>query len=149
MDIKSREARSANMSHIRSRDTAPELYVRRLLFSEGFRYRVYPKDVTGHPDIWFPGRKVAAFVHGCYWHRHQGCSYSYSPSSNIEFWEKKFAANVFRDETVRSELNAQGIRCIVIWECTVKRMKKDTELKDRVVQCIREFMISDDLFLEI
>ena len=85
----------------------------------------------GHPDIYLPKYRVAIFVHGCYWHRHSGCQYAYMPKSRVEFWQKKFDDNVRRDQLVQNTLESQGIRYIVVWECTIKKMQKDkvTEAK--------------------
>ena len=123
------EHRSKNMAAIRSRDTKPEIYLRKLLYHQGFRYRKNYSGVFGHPDIYVPKYKVAIFIHGCYWHRHSGCQYAYTPKSRIDFWQKKFDDNVHRDRLVRESLERQGIRHIVVWECTIKRMQRDKEVE--------------------
>ena len=123
------EHRSKNMAAIRSRDTKPEIYLRKLLYHQGFRYRKNYSGVFGHPDIYVPKYKVAIFIHGCYWHRHSGCQYAYTPKSRIDFWQKKFDDNVHRDRLVRESLEHQGIRHIVVWECTIKRMQRDKEVE--------------------
>ena len=137
------------MSHIRSRDTSAEVYVRHLLFARGYRYRIASKEVPGKPDLWFPGKRAAIFVHGCFWHRHPECKLAYMPKSRVEFWQKKFDANVARDLEVKSILSEHGIRCMVIWECTVRKMKKDPELQDRVVNEMVRFLESDMVFEEL
>ena len=86
------------MGRIFSKGTKPELTVRKLAHSMGFRFRLHRRNLPGKPDLVFPGRKLAVFVHGCFWHRHAGCRFSYSPKSNIEFWQTKFDSNVARDE---------------------------------------------------
>ena len=149
MDIKSAEARSRNMSHIRSRDTAAEVYVRHLLFSRGLRYRITPNDIPGKPDLWFPGKKAAAFVHGCFWHRHEGCKLAYMPKSSVDFWEKKFRSNVARDAEVKHLLSDQGIRCLVIWECTIRKMKKDEAFEEQMADEMVRFLMSDTAFEEM
>lgn len=149
MDIKSKEARSRNMSAIRSKDTKPEIYLRKLLFSEGYRYRIAEKSVAGHPDIFLRRYNTAIFVHGCFWHRHPGCKYAYSPKSRVDFWEKKFANNLKRDEAVKLELSNHGNRQLIIWECTIKQMQKNSQLKDEVIKSITSFLLSDQTFLEI
>lgn len=125
MDIVTPEQRSRNMSAIRSRDTKPEVYLRKLLFSRGFRYRKNDRAVFGTPDIWLPKYRTAVFVHGCFWHRHEGCRLAYTPGTRTEFWQKKFDDNVRRDRLVRETLEQQGIRCVVVWECTIRKMQKD------------------------
>lgn len=125
-DTISPERRSQNMSAIKSKDTKPEVYLRKLLYHQGFRYRKNYSGVFGHPDIYLPKYKVAIFVHGCYWHRHSGCQYAYMPKSRIDFWQKKFDNNIRRDQLVRETLVSQGIRCLVVWECTIKKMQKDS-----------------------
>ena len=117
MDRISRERRSQNMSRIRGRNTKPELLVRKAAHGLGYRYRLHDKSLPGSPDLVFSKRKIALFVHGCFWHRHNSCKYCYEPKSNIEFWERKFQINVTRDERVRKELEALGWRVAVIWQC--------------------------------
>ena len=103
-DIKSPEERSRNMSAIRSKDTEPEVYLRKLLFSEGLRYRKNVRNLPGCPDMYLARYNTAIFVHGCYWHRHEGCKYAYEPKSRSDFWQEKFAANIKRDEVVKLNL---------------------------------------------
>lgn len=150
MDIKSKEARSLNMSKIKNKDTKPEVYLRKLLFSKGYRYRIAEKSVPGHPDIFLRKYNTAIFVHGCFWHRHEGCKYAYVPKSRVEFWQKKFDDNVRRDAVVRQELEKCGIKCLIIWECTLKQMTKDNEYTKTIVRQIEEFLISCfDLNMEL
>ena len=95
-DIKSPEERSRNMSAIRSKDTKPELYLRKLLFAEGLRYRKNVERIPGCPDMFLAKYHTAVFVHGCYWHRHYGCKYAYTPISRIDFWQNKFNSYIIR-----------------------------------------------------
>lgn len=118
------------MSAIRSMDTQPEVYLRKLLFGRGFRYRKNDRSVFGTPDIWLPKYRTAVFVHGCFWHRHDGCRMAYTPGTRVEFWQKKFDANVRRDALVRQTLEQQDIRCIIVWECTIRQMRKDRDTED-------------------
>lgn len=148
-DTISPEQRSRNMSAIRSKDTKPEIYLRKLLFAEGYRYRISEKAVAGHPDIFLRKYNTAVFINGCFWHRHQGCKYAYTPKSRVEFWENKFANNLKRDEKVKIELSRNGNRQLIVWECTIKKMQKSSQLKDEVVRMIKEFLLSDQTFLEI
>ncbi len=113
--------RSALMARVRGRDTTPELKVRRLAHELGARFRLQRRDLPGTPDLVFPGRRLALFVHGCFWHRHLNCRYATSPKTRTEFWEGKFAANIARDERVTMALRASGWEVEVIWECETKR----------------------------
>lgn len=114
------QKRSWNMSRIRSRDTAPELAVRKVLYRMGYRYRLHSAIVPGKPDIVLTKFKSVIFVHGCFWHRHSGCKFAYTPKSREEFWTKKFEANVRRDEVVKKQLSELGWRILIIWECETK-----------------------------
>lgn len=120
MDIIDKEARSRLMGRIRGKDTKPEMLVRRVAHGLGFRFRLHRRDLPGSPDLAFPGRRKAVFVHGCYWHRHAGCRYCYAPKSNVDFWEAKFAANQARDQKALEDLRSQGWDTLVIWECEAK-----------------------------
>lgn len=109
--------RSWNMSRIRDRDTKPEKIVRSLLHRMGYRFRLHRRDLPGSPDIVLPRYHLVVFVHGCFWHRHEGCKYAYVPKSRPEFWKTKFEQNVERDRRVRRELEAEGWRVETVWEC--------------------------------
>lgn len=140
MDNKSPSERSSNMSRIRSRDTQPELVVRYLLFHAGYRYRIAPSYIKGHPDIYLASRRAAIFVHGCFWHRHPGCPVATTPKSNTEFWLSKFERNRERDRETSEALMSEGIRVLVIWECTVKKALKDTSSLDLLRDGIIAFL---------
>ena len=148
-DIVSPDRRSKNMSAIRSKDTKPEIYLRKLLFAEGYRYRIAEKSIPGHPDMFFRKYNTAIFVHGCFWHRHQGCKYAYMPKSRVEFWQKKFDDNVRRDAVVRTALQENNIKCLVVWECTIKQMMKSPQLRDQIITEICSFINSDRMNMEI
>lgn len=120
MDTLAPEQRSLLMSRIRGKDTGPELRVRQLAYALGFRFRLHRRDLPGSPDLVFASRRKAIFVHGCYWHRHAGCRYAYSPKSNVQFWQAKFAANVARDQIATKALREQGWQVLVIWECETR-----------------------------
>jgi DNA mismatch endonuclease (patch repair protein) len=122
-DIVSREARSLMMSGIRGSNTKPEIRVRSLLHRNGFRFRLGTRGLTGRPDVVLPKWRTVVFVHGCFWHRHRGCKYSYTPKSNVPFWNTKFEANIARDKLVARKLRAEGWRVVVIWECQVSERK--------------------------
>ena len=122
MDCLTPEQRKRNMSAIKGRDTKPEILLRKLLHSLGYRFRIQRKDLPGRPDIVLPRYKTAIFVNGCFWHRHEGCRFASTPSSNSEFWQKKFAANVERDARNYAALKALGWNVLIIWECEVKEI---------------------------
>lgn len=109
--------RSWNMSRIRGADTAPERLVRSILHGLGLRFRLHRADLPGKPDIVLPRWKAAVFVHGCFWHRHPGCRFAYSPKSRVDFWLKKFDDNVRRDARNAAALEAAGWKTIIVWEC--------------------------------
>ncbi len=119
-DIVSRKKRSEMMGGIRSRNTKPEITVRQWLHKHGYRFRLHRTDLPGRPDIVLPRRRIAIFVHGCYWHQHPGCKLAYTPKSNVEFWQKKFAENRERDERAHLALQSAGWRIIIVWECEVR-----------------------------
>ena len=139
-DIKSPEERSRNMRAIHSKDTKPEVYLRKLLFADGLRYRKNVQKLPGCPDIYFARYHAAIFVHGCFWHRHEGCKYAYTPKSRVEFWQAKFDENIKRDKAVCQELTAMGIRYLLIWECTVNSMMKNSEYRETVLRKIHVFL---------
>ena len=120
MDSLTREKRSWNMSRIRSQDTKPEKAVRSLLHHAGYRFRLHRKDLPGTPDIVLPKYRTALFVHGCFWHRHPGCRYAYTPKSRVDFWQKKFDENVARDQRNQAQLKEAGWHVLVVWECELK-----------------------------
>lgn len=105
------------MSRIRGKDTKPEMRVRSLLHRMGFRFRLHRKDLPGKPDIVLPAYETVVFVHGCFWHRHPGCRFAYTPKSRVDFWQTKFRRNVERHQEVTAELEELGWRVVVIWEC--------------------------------
>lgn len=143
MDIKSKEERSKNMAKIRSKNTRPEKYIRSALFKNNFRFRVNYHVIEGHPDIYFTRTKIAIFVHGCYWHRHNGCQYAYTPKSNVDFWLAKFTTNKKRDTVVYETLCNEGVRVLVIWECTVRKMWRDNEIHSAVIAQIEDFILTN------
>jgi DNA mismatch endonuclease, patch repair protein len=107
------------MSGIRAGNTRPEVAVRKFLFAAGMRFRLHSKSVPGRPDIVLPKYKAAVFVHGCFWHRHPNCRFSYMPRSNVAFWRKKFESNVARDQRVRELVRKAGWKAHTIWACEV------------------------------
>lgn len=144
MDIKSPSERSKNMAAIHSRNTKPEVYLRKLLFARGYRYGLNSKTVPGHPDIYLKKYNTAIFVNGCFWHRHEGCKYAYMPKSRVEFWQKKFESNIKRDLKVKQELTDMKVKQLVVWECTIKKMQKDKEFEDEMVRKIEEILVYEE-----
>lgn len=116
-DIMDQKQRSALMARIRGRDTTPELTVRRIAHQMGLRFRLHREDLPGRPDLVFPKHRLAVFVHGCFWHRHEGCRYASTPKTRQAFWAEKFAANVARDARQEAALKERGWRVLIIWQC--------------------------------
>lgn len=117
LDIVDHTTRSRMMAGIRHKDTLPERQVRSLLHRMGYRYRLHAKGIPGKPDIAFAARRQAIFVHGCFWHRHAGCRYAYTPKTRTDWWRAKLDANQARDQRVLHELSEKGWSALVVWEC--------------------------------
>lgn len=135
-DIVDSVRRSKMMTGIKGRNTAPERTVRRIAHRMGLRFRLHRKNLPGSPDLILPRRRLAVFVHGCFWHRHEGCRYAYTPKSRIAFWTEKFTQNVARDRRNEAALRDLGWRVLIIWECETR----DEEivrryLEESVEQC--------------
>ncbi|RSK76169.1 DNA mismatch endonuclease Vsr [Pandoraea apista] len=124
MDRLSTEHRSWLMSRVGAKNTAPELAVRKLLFSMGYRYRLHGKALPGRPDIVFPGRRKVIFVNGCFWHGHESCRYGRLPRSRIDFWADKIARNRERDSCNVEQLRQQGWRTLTVWQCELKNFEE-------------------------
>lgn len=120
MDKLNKEQRHRCMSAIKSKDTKPELLVRKFLFSRGFRYRLNHSRLPGHPDIVLRKYRTVIFVNGCFWHGHQGCKYFVLPKTNVEFWSAKIESNQKRDVDEQRQLASMGWHCITVWECQLK-----------------------------
>lgn len=129
----SKLSRSEVMSRIRSKNTKPELAVRRLLHSLGFRFRLHRRDLPGKPDLVLPRYRLAVFVQGCFWHQHPGCLLASTPKTRREYWGPKLAGNVRRDEEVHAALVSLGWRVAVIWECDARRPER---LKMRIAELV-------------
>ena len=128
-DVHDPETRSHNMSRIRGKDTHPELLVRKYLFGKGFRYRLHDKQLPGKPDIVLKKYKTVIFIHGCFWHGHQGCKYFKIPETNTDWWAKKIESNRERDEkNISSLINAKW-NVFVIFECDLKVSKQEITLQ--------------------
>lgn len=129
-DTLSSAERSRLMGSVRSKNTKPEMAVRRLVHHLGYRYRLHGKNLPGSPDLVFSGRRTVIFVHGCFWHRHPGCRDASTPKTNVEFWERKFGENIARDCRNEKMLGQAGWRVLVVWECEIADLEK---LKDKIV----------------
>lgn len=128
-DVLTPEQRHYNMSRIRGKDTKPEEIVRKYLFSKGLRYRKNDKRYPGHPDIVLPKYKTVVFVHGCFWHMHEGCRYARLPKTNTEFWKEKLSRNRERDKNEQRILREMGWKVLVVWECELKKDKQQETLE--------------------
>ena len=134
VDKFSKETRSHVMSRIRGKDTKPEILVRSYLFSRGLRFRKNDRRYPGSPDIVLPKYNTIVFVHGCFWHFHDGCKYAKMPKSNVDYWKKKLCRNKERDERNQKELEAMGWNVIIVWECELKKDKREQTLEELYVQ---------------
>lgn len=120
MDTITKEERSEIMGRVHSKDTRPEMVVRRLVHSLGYRYRLHRKDLPGTPDMAFPGRRKVIFIHGCFWHRHEGCALARMPKSRVSFWESKLEGNKARDQRNAQLLRDAGWDVFTVWECQLR-----------------------------
>ena len=142
-DIVSPEVRSRMMASIKSRDTKPEMLVRRYLHGRGFRYALGKRSLPGKPDLAFRRHNAVIFVHGCYWHGHQGCRFATTPATRAEFWRAKIGANAERDVRVILELRKLDCRVAVVWECA---LRKRPEL---ALRRLERFLVSNRARIEI
>jgi DNA mismatch endonuclease, patch repair protein len=131
-DVHSRSVRSYNMSRIRSKDTQPELLVRRFLFARGFRFRLHDKTLPGKPDLVLRKYRTVVFIHGCFWHGHANCRYFVMPATRRTWWEKKINGNREKDECRVKQLRAIGWEVEIIWACWLKGDSAEVTLKDLV-----------------
>lgn len=143
VDIVDAATRSRMMSGIRGANTRPETFLRKALHRAGFRYRLHAPKLPGRPDIVLASRRVAIFVHGCFWHRHEGCHWCTIPASNVDFWTKKFERNVERDGQAIGSLRELGWRTAVVWECGLRKPYAASTLDDLV-----HWLRSDNLCFE-
>lgn len=132
VDNRSPQARSYNMSRIRSKNTKPEELVRKHLYSKGFRYRKNDRRYPGKPDIVLPKYRTIIFVHGCFWHYHEDCPCFVMPKSNVEFWKTKLENNQKGDRKNTERLRADGWRIIIVWGCELKREKREARLESLI-----------------
>lgn len=136
-DVHTKEVRSYNMSQIRSKNTKPELVVRKYLFANGFRYRLHSKTLPGKPDIVLPKYRTVIFVHGCFWHGHEGCKYFVLPKTKADWWLNKITRNKELDIEHNKELRLNGWSVIVLFECELKNKIIDTTMA-RVIKRLKK-----------
>lgn len=122
------------MSHVRGKDTKPEVMVRQFLFAQGFRYRLYRKDLPGKPDIVLPKHKTVIFINGCFWHGHSGCKYATIPEANHDFWLAKISGNIERDKSNHAKLFELGWKVIEIWQCKLKPKFREQTLNNLLTE---------------
>jgi DNA mismatch endonuclease (patch repair protein) len=144
-DIVDQQTRSRMMSGIRGKNTKPELALRRALHARGFRFRLHSGKVHGRPDLVLPKHRAVVFVHGCFWHRHEGCRYATVPATRPEFWRAKFDANVARDNAIRTRLLEDGWRVATVWECALRK----PERLNNVVRVFEEWLLGTEGQIEI
>ena len=144
-DVFTPEKRSEVMSLIRGKDTKPEKLVRSYLHRSGFRFRLHKRGLPGTPDLWLPKYNAAVFVNGCYWHRHRGCKYAYTPKRNRDFWLAKLTANAARDEENQAALLRSGVRVLIVWECQLNTLKGC----ERTLPKIEKWLMSKSKYREI
>ena len=128
-DVHTPATRSYNMSQIKGKNTKPELLVRQYLHAQGLRYRLHDKKLPGKPDVVLPKYKTVVFVHGCFWHKHEGCRYFVVPKTRTEFWLNKIGKNVINDERQQAELTAAGWKVLTVWECELKPAVREATLE--------------------
>ena len=146
LDVHDKETRSKNMRAIKSRDTKPELLVRRLLHQNGYRFRVFPSYLPGKPDIWMAKWNTAIFVNGCFWHKHD-CEMFKLPAIRTDFWLKKLEGNSKRDRAKIKELTSSGVRVLIIWECSLSGRAKLTP--EILLSLVKTFLLTDNTNAEI
>lgn len=138
-DVHTKEIRSYNMSRIRSKNTKPEVLVRKQLHKRGFRFRINVKNMPGKPDIVLPKYKTVIFVNGCFWHGHKGCKYFVVPKTRTEWWLNKISRNNLNDEKAVRALADQGWFSIILWECELKKVYLDSTI-ERCVAALHDYI---------
>ena len=137
-DTHSKAVRSYNMSKIRSKNTTPELTLRKNLFAHGFRFRLHDNKLPGKPDLVLKKYKTVIFVHGCFWHAHENCRYAVTPKSNSEYWNNKLSKNKARDVLLIKKLQELGWKEIVIWECELANINLEGTIR-RLIDQLRKY----------
>ncbi|ESW73308.1 DNA mismatch endonuclease Vsr [Mesorhizobium sp. C277A] len=151
-DIVDKETRSRMMAGIRGKDTKPETVLRRELHARGFRFRLHAMDLPGRPDLLLPKFGAVIFVHGCFWHRHEGCRYATTPATRPEFWQAKFDANVARDQAAHAALLETHWRVATVWECALRKGNQAKAVAELLAEWLRsdlvQFEVSEDIVKE-
>ena len=145
MDIVDGPTRSRMMAAIGGKNTLPELAVRRAFHALGLRFRLHRKELPGSPDLVLRKFRAVVFVHGCFWHRHEGCRYATTPATRPEFWHQKFARNVARDQHVKQELLRGGWRVATVWECAMRGQGAAASVANKV----EAWLVSGDRVLDV
>ena len=135
VDRLSKQRRSEIMGLVRSENTRPEMVLRLLVHRLGYRYRLHSKKLPGRPDLVFAGRKKVIFVHGCFWHGHEGCSKAKPPKSNLHYWGAKLRRNKERDFEHRRRLESEGWRVLIVWQC---ELKNEGSLRERIIKFLQK-----------
>ncbi|MBA5673216.1 DNA mismatch endonuclease Vsr [Bacteroides fragilis] len=140
MDVHSKETRSFNMSRIKGKNTKPEILVRKYLFSQGLRYRLYSKKLPGRPDIVLQKYHTVIFIHGCFWHGHEGCRYFVVPKTRTEWWLNKINTNRENDRKNCELLKEMKWNVITVWECSLKKKKQESTLNNilNMIKCQKD-----------
>lgn len=128
-DVHSQEIRSYNMSKIKGKNTKPEILVRKFLFANGLRYKLHDKKLPGKPDLVFPKYKTVIFIHGCFWHGHEGCRYFVIPKTKTKWWQDKINGNIQNDNKNISLIREMGWKVLTVWECDLKSDKREKTLE--------------------
>lgn len=144
-DVVSAKTRSQMMAGIKNKNTRLEILVRKALFAQGYRFRLHRKDLPGSPDVVLPGRRLAVFVNGCFWHRHTGCSLARMPATRPEFWREKLERNKTRDLEAISALADLGWRVLVVWECFVRQQGSLQELGSAMTSWVESDRVLGEL----
>lgn len=129
-DVHDSKTRSYNMSQIKSKNTKPEIFVRKYLHSKGLRFRLHNNKLPGKPDLTLPKYHTVIFVNGCFWHGHNGCKYFKLPETRTEWWREKIEETRKRDRSAKSLLKEKGWRVLVIWECDLKQDKRNITMSN-------------------
>lgn len=141
MDTISKEKRSEVMSKVKQKNTSPEVYFRKKLFHKGYRYSLHPKRIHGKPDLYLAKYRTVVFINGCFWHRHSSpaCKLARLPKSRLDYWIPKLTRNAERDKKTTEDLLQKGFKVLIVWECTINKMRKNPEYADEILRKAENF----------